>query len=73
MKKAAVVFAAIAILLSDIMCGFVAYAWRDMLCGIEHLGYSAPASAALLYAVPFLIGIIVCAALAAVLYRKSKT
>ena len=32
--------------------------YKDMLCGIEHLGYSAPASIAFLYSIPFLLGII---------------
>jgi len=71
MKIAAIVSIAIAVLLSDIMCAFVAFVYRDMLCGIEHLGYSAPVSVAFLYAIPFLIGIIICAVLAIVFYRKS--
>ena len=72
MKKAAIVFTAIAVLLSDIMCAVVAFAYRDMLCGIAHMGYSAPANAAFLYAIPFIIGIIICVVLAIVFYRKSK-
>lgn len=71
MKKAAIVFTAIAVLLSDIMCAVVAFAYRDMLCGIAHMGYSAPARVAFFYAIPFLIGIIICAVLAIVFYRKS--
>ena len=70
MKKAAIVFAIIAILLSDIMCAFVAFVYRDALCGIEHLGYSAPAGVAFLYAIPFAIGIIICAVIAVVFFRK---
>ena len=62
-------FTALAIVLSDIMCFVVAYNYRDMLCGIEHAGYSAPASAAFLYAIPFVVGIIVCAVLA-IRFRK---
>jgi hypothetical protein len=46
MKKLSYLFIAIAILLSNIMCSVVAFNYRDMLCGIEHLGYSAPASVA---------------------------
>jgi len=65
-------FAVIAVLLSDIMCAFVAFAYRDMLCGIEHLGYSAPAGAAFLYAIPFVIGIIACVVMAVIFYMKSK-
>ena len=64
MKKLSYLFTALAIVLSDIMCFVVAYNYRDMLCGIEHAGYSAPASTAFLYAIPFVVGIIVCAALA---------
>ena len=72
MKKTAIVFAVIAVLLSNIMCAFVAFTYRDMLCGIEHLGYSAPASVAFLYAIPFMIGIAVCIVIAITFYRKSK-
>ena len=50
MKKLSYLFIAIAILLSNIMCSVVAFNYRDMLCGIEHLGYSAPASVAFLSA-----------------------
>ena len=39
MKKLSYLFIAIAILLSNIMCSVVAFNYRDMLCGIEHLGY----------------------------------
>ena len=37
MKKLSYLFIAIAILLSNIMCSVVAFNYRDMLCGIEHL------------------------------------
>ena len=60
MKKWSYMFTALAILLSDIGCFVIAYNYRDMLCGIEHAGYSAPANTAFLYAIPFVIGIIVC-------------
>lgn len=69
MKKLSVIFGLLAILLSDIMCAVVAYNYRGMLCGIEHAGYSAPASTAFLYAIPFVVGIIVCAVLA-IRFRK---
>ena len=69
MKKLSYLFTALAIVLSDIMCFVVAYNYRDMLCGIEHAGYSAPASTAFLYAIPFVVGIIVCAVLA-IRFRK---
>ena len=69
MKKLSYLFTALAIVLSDIMCFVVAYNYRDMLCGIEHAGYSAPAGTAFLYAIPFVVGIIVCAVLA-IRFRK---
>ncbi len=69
MRKLSYLFAALAIVLSDIMCFVVAYNYRDMLCGIEHAGYSAPASTAFLYAIPFVVGIVVCVILA-IRFRK---
>ena len=72
MKKLSYLFIAIAILLSDIMCAVVAFNYRDMICGIEHSSYSAPASVAFLSAIPFSIGLIVCAAVAYTLYKKSR-
>ena len=71
MKTWSIVFAALAVLLSDVMCAVVAYLYRDMLCGIAHDCYSAPAGVAFLYAIPFAAGIIICAALACVLKKKA--
>lgn len=65
-------FIVIAVLLSHIMCAVVAYSYRDMLCGIEHSCYSAPASVAFLYVVPFMVGIVICAVLAMVFHRNEK-
>ena len=70
MKKTSILFILIAVLLSDIMCFAVAYSYRGLLCGIEHQGFSAPASIAFLYAVPFLLGIVICIALAVRLNKK---
>ena len=72
MKKHSYLFAVLAVLLSNVMCAVVAYRWRDMLCGIEHGGYSAPASVSLLYALPFAIGIIICVILSVYFYRNSQ-
>lgn len=72
MKTWSIVFAALAVLLSDVMCAVVAYLYRDMLCGIAHDCYSAPAGVAFLYAIPFAAGIIICAVLACVLKKKHK-
>jgi hypothetical protein len=71
MKKLCFLFAALAIILSDIMCAVVAFNYRDLLCSIEHAGFSAPANTAFLYAIPFAAGIIICAITAYTFYRKS--
>ena len=72
MRKLSYLFAILAILFSHVACAVVAFNYRDMLCGIEHAGYSAPASIALLYAIPFAAGIILCVALAIIFYKRSK-
>ena len=72
MKILSNVFAVLAVLLSDAMCAFVAYSYRDMLCGIEHMAYSAPASVAFLYAIPFGVAIIVCIVLTCIFRRIAK-
>ena len=72
MKKLSLLFAVLAVVLSDVMCAVVAFLYRDMLCGIEHAGFSAPATLALLYAVPFALGIVVCGGLALWFYRKAQ-
>ncbi len=72
MKKLSYLFIAFSILLSNVMCFVVAYNYRDMLCGIEHAGYSAPAHTACLYAIPFVIGIVVCAFLAIRFHKKCR-
>ena len=66
-------FIALALLLSHAMCAAVAFAYRGMLCGVEHMGFSAPADTAFLYAVPFGIGIMFCCLLAWVFHKKSKS
>ncbi len=72
MKKLSIIFGVLAVILSDIMCAVVAYNYCDLLWGIEYEGYSAPASTAFVYAIPYGIGIIVCLVLAVVFYKKSK-
>ena len=71
MKKLYIIFGVLAVLLSDIMCAVVAYNYCDLLWGGQYAGYSAPASTAFVYAIPFVIGIIVCVVLAIVFRRKA--
>lgn len=63
---------ALAILLSQVMCGVTAYQWADMVCCITHRGCSAPASVALLSAIPFVLAIALCGALAGIFGKKAR-
>ena len=72
MKTLCHIFSAIAVVLASVMCFVVGYNYRDMLCGIEHCGYSAPAYVALLAATPFAVVIAACIVLAVLFYKKSK-
>ena len=58
------IFVALAILLSNAMCATVAYNYCNMQWGIRYAAYSAPASVAFLFIIPYGIGILVCAILA---------
>lgn len=69
MKKLSYLFILLAILLSDVMCAFVAYSYRGMLCVTYS---SAPASVSFLLAIPFAAAIIVCIILAYLFHRKAK-
>ena len=71
MKKISNIFIALAIILSNVMCAVVAYNYCAMQWGEKYAGYSAPASVAFLYIIPYGIGIGVCAIVAMVL-RKRK-
>ena len=62
-----------ALLLSHAMCAAVAFIYRDLLCGGMHMGYSAPASVAFLYAIPFGAGILLCIGLAVIFHRKKPS
>ncbi len=70
MKALSCTFAALAILLSDVMCAVVAFNYCDMLWGIRYAAYSAPASTAFLLVIPYAAAIAVCAALAVVFRQK---
>ena len=68
MKKLSNVFLLLAVLLSNVMCAVVAYGY----CNMQHVEYSAPAYVAFFYAIPYLIAISVCIAVAIVLKRKER-
>lgn len=62
----------LALVLSHVMCAFVAWIYRDIVCGMEHMGFSAPPDVALWYAVPFVAGILLCVVLAYRFHRQSR-
>ena len=70
MKKISNIFIVLAVILSDVMCAVVGYHYAAMQWGIKYAGYSAPASTAFLYAIPFMTGMIVCAILAIRFHKK---
>ena len=72
MKKPSRLFTILARTLSYIMCFMVAYNYRDMLCGVEHEGSSAPATISFLYAIPYLVAIIIFIILAIIFRKKGK-
>ena len=62
-------FIIIALIISHIMCIHVAYAYSNMLWGIEYAGYSAPANVAFFLIIPYMIGVII-ALVIALVFRK---
>ncbi len=69
MKTLSVVFGALAVLLSDVMCAAVAYNY----CALQwNPATSFPPYAAFLLAIPYAVGIAVCAALAVIFHLKAK-
>lgn len=72
MKKISNIFIALAIILSNVMCAVVAYAYCEMQWGIKYAGYSAPTWVAFLYVIPYGIGIAVCILIAMILRHKCK-
>lgn len=72
MKRISLLLTIIALILSHIMCFVVAWNYRDMLCGIAHGSFSAPAEVAFLTAIPYAVGIMICGILAYIFRRKAK-
>lgn len=50
----------------------IAYRYRDMRCGIIHMGYSAPAGVVFFYTIPFIIGIVIFVAMAVICHKKGQ-
>lgn len=67
MKKLSMLFALLAVLLTNGMTAVVAYTYGVLKTGA---GYSAPAGTAFLYAIPFAVGIGAC--IVSAVYFKKK-
>ena len=72
MKRISLLLTIIALILSHIMCFVVAWNYRDMLCGIAHGSFSAPAEIAFLTAIPYAVGIIICGFLVYIFHKEEK-
>lgn len=72
MKKLSILFSVLGLVLSHVGCAVVATRYGEMVCGIAHRGFSAPAEIAFLTAIPFAASIAVCLILAAVFRKKAK-
>lgn len=72
MKIAAYILSAAAVIITNIGCAAVAYNYRGLLCGIEHAGFSAPASIAFLGTIPYAIAVAICVILAIVFFKKAN-
>ncbi len=66
------IFIVLTLVLSHLTFAVVAFNYAGMLCGIEHRGFSAPASIAFYLAIPYYIGIIVLVVLVAVFHKKAS-
>lgn len=73
MKRWSALLFTLALLLSHTTCTVTAYNYRDMLCGIAHGGYSAPAWVAFLTAIPYLAGALLCLLIGSILRKKAGT
>ena len=72
-KRLTGLFAALAILLSNVMCAAVAYNYCTLQwCG-KYGGCSAPADAAFLLCIPYGVGIAICVLLACFFAKKHQT
>lgn len=71
-KRLSCLLGVLAVLLSHVMCAAVAYNYCSMQWAGQYAGNSAPPSVAFLLCIPYGGGIILCAALAWLFYRKYR-
>ncbi len=70
MKKLSLIFAALSIILTNIMVAVIAYHYAQIEMCIKYAACSAPPSIAFVYVIPFGIAIIVCVLLS--IHFKNK-
>ena len=66
-------FLGAALLLSHLMCAVVAYSYCTLEWGGRCAGYSAAPSAALVYLIPYGLGVLCCLALAWLFHPRAKS
>lgn len=66
------IFAALAVLLSNVMCATVAYSYCDMQWKIRYTLCSAPANVVFLFIIPYAVGITICAVLTWFFHKKHR-
>jgi len=71
-KRKAQICLVLAFIISNINTEFTVYNYRGMQCGIEHLGFSAPASTAILFGIPGYIIVLIFLISAYFLYNNSN-
>lgn len=69
-RRLSCLFAALAVLLSDVMCAVVAYRYCSLQWGGQYQGWSAPPDLAFVYCIPYGAGILICGVLAFVFRKK---
>ena len=72
MKKLSTIFAALAILLTNVMCIVVTNVCTNAYHAAQHHFTSAPWEVGLLFIIPFAIGIIACSAVAYIAKKRGK-
>lgn len=72
MKKISNWFLILAALLSNVMSAVVVYWYCNLQWGSRYAGYSASTYTAFFFAIPYLVGVVVCIAVAIGLKRKGR-
>ena len=71
-RRAGNLFIGLALVLSHVLVGMVAYNYRSMVCCGQHGLCSAPPWVAIVAGIPGLLGVLICLGLGLFLRRKSR-